>query len=180
MQKSVSDSEVYTYADGNALDVTTIKGTDRVFFLQEIEGQKYEITFGDGTVGKALTDGNIIFIEYIVTQVSAANLASSFTPIGPVAGRSAGSYVLTTAEAANGGADIQDITSLQLQAPKLYQAQKRATTKADYKAIILEQRSDIESITVYGGEDADAVQYGKVFIALKPAGSAPTYSATAK
>ena len=64
VQKSVSDSEVYTYADGNALDVTTIKGTDRVFFLQEIEGQKYEITFGDGTVGKALIDGNIIFIEY--------------------------------------------------------------------------------------------------------------------
>ena len=180
VQKSVSDSEVYTYADGNALDVTTIKGTDKVFFIQEVEDQKYEITFGDGTIGKSLVDGNVIFIEYIVTKGSEANLASTFVAIATVAGQSTGSYVLTTAEAANGGADIQDITSLQFQAPKLYQAQKRATTKADYKAIILEQRSDIESITVYGGEDADPVQYGKVFIALKPAGSASTYSATAK
>ena len=180
VQKSVNDSEVYTYTDGNSLDVTTIKGTDKVFFLQEIENQKYEITFGDGTVGKSLTDGNIIFIEYIVTQGTDANFSSTFSAVATVAGQSTGSYVLTTADAATGGADIQDITSLQFQAPKLYQAQNRATTTADYKAIILEQRSDIESITVYGGEDADPVQYGKVFIALKPAGSATTYSTTAK
>jgi hypothetical protein len=180
VQKSVNDSEVYTYKDGNSLDVTTIKGTDKVFFLQEVENQKYEITFGDGTVGQALTDGNIVFVEYIVTNGTVGNFASTFSAVATVANQSTGSYVLTTADAATGGADIQDITSLQFQAPKLYQAQNRATTTADYKAIILEQRSDIESITVYGGEDADPVQYGKVFIALKPAGSASTYSATAK
>ena len=180
VQKSVSDSEVYTYSDGNSLDVTTIKGTDRVYFIQEVEGQKYEIIFGDGTVGKSLTDGNIIFIEYMVTKGTAANLASSFTAVGTVATLSSGNYVLTTADNATGGADIQSITSLQFQAPKLYQAQNRATTKADYKAIILEKRSDIESITVYGGEDADPVQYGKVFIALKPTGTSTTFSIVAK
>ena len=171
VQKSVGDSDVNTYTDGNAVDVTTIKGTDKVYFLQEVEGQKYEITFGDGAVGKQLSDGNIIFIEYIITNGTAGNFASTFTAVGSVAGLSSSQYVITTNENATGGSDIQSINSLKFQAPKLYQAQNRATTKYDYKAIILEQRPDIESITVYGGEDADPVQYGKVFIAVKPSGN---------
>ena len=179
VQNSSSDSTVYTYSDGNAVDVTTIKGTDKVFFLQEVESQKYEITFGDGAVGKQLSDGNIIFIEYIVTGGTLANKASTFTASGSVAGLTSANYILTTSTDATGGADIQTTTSLKFLAPKLYQAQKRATTKDDYKAILLEQRPDIESITVYGGEDADPVQYGKVFIAVKPVGSA-SFSTTAK
>ena len=179
VQNSSSDSTVYTYSDGNAVDVTTIKGTDKVFFLQEVESQKYEITFGDGAVGKQLSDGNIIFIEYIVTSGTLANKASTFTASGSVAGLTSANYILTTSTDATGGADIQTTTSLKFLAPKLYQAQKRATTKDDYKAILLEQRPDIESITVYGGEDADPVQYGKVFIAVKPVGSA-SFSTAAK
>ena len=179
VQNSSSDSTVYTYSDGNAVDVTTIKGTDKVFFLQEVESQKYEITFGDGAVGKQLSDGNIIFIEYIVTGGTLANKASTFTASGSVAGLTSANYILTTSTDATGGADIQTTTSLKFLAPKLYQAQKRATTKDDYKAILLEQRPDIESITVYGGEDADPVQYGKVFIAVKPVGSA-SFSTAAK
>lgn len=179
VQNSSSDSTVYTYSDGNAVDVTTIKGTDKVFFLQEVESQKYEITFGDGAVGKQLSDGNIIFIEYIVTSGTLANKASTFTASGSVAGLTSANYILTTSTDATGGADIQTTPSLKFLAPKLYQAQKRATTKDDYKAILLEQRPDIESITVYGGEDADPVQYGKVFIAVKPVGSA-SFSTAAK
>ena len=179
VQNSSSDSTVYTYSDGNAVDVTTIKGIDKVFFLQEVESQKYEITFGDGAVGKQLSDGNIIFIEYIVTGGTLANKASTFTASGSVAGLTSANYILTTSTDATGGADIQTTTSLKFLAPKLYQAQKRATTKDDYKAILLEQRPDIESITVYGGEDADPVQYGKVFIAVKPVGSA-SFSTAAK
>ena len=179
VQNSSSDSTVFTYTDGNAVDVTTIKGTDKVFFLQEVESQKYEITFGDGAVGKQLSDGNIILIEYIITSGTLANKASSFTAVGTVAGLSSANYTLTTNTNSTGGADIQTIASLKFQAPKLYQAQKRATTKDDYKAILLEQRPDIESITVYGGEDADPVQYGKVFIGVKPIGS-NVFSNTAK
>ena len=179
VQNSSSDSTVFTYTDGNAVDVTTIKGTDKVFFLQEVESQKYEITFGDGAVGKQLSDANIIFIEYIITSGTTANKASSFTAVGTVAGLSSANYTLTTNTNATGGADIQTIDSLKFLAPKLYQAQKRATTKGDYKAILLEQRPDIESITVYGGEDADPVQYGKVFIGVKPIGS-NIFSNTAK
>ena len=179
VQNSSSDSTVFTYTDGNAVDVTTIKGTDKVFFLQEVESQKYEITFGDGAVGKQLSDGNIIFIEYIITAGTLANKASVFTAVATVAGLTSANYTLTTNTDATGGADIQTVESLKFQAPKLYQAQKRATTKDDYKAILLEQRPDIESITVYGGEDADPVQYGKVFIGVKPIGS-NVFSNTAK
>ena len=171
VQNSSSDSTVFTYTDGNAQDVTTIKGTDRVFFIQEIEDKKYELTFGDGAVGKQLSDGNVIFIEYIVTNGTLANKASVFTASGSVAGLNSGDYTMVTNTNAIGGADIQTISSLKWQAPKLYQAQNRATTRDDYKAILLEERPDIESITTYGGEDADPVQYGKVFIAVKPAGN---------
>ena len=171
VQTSVGDSTVATYNDGNSYDVTTIRGFDKVYFLQEIEGQKYELTFGDGSVGKQLSDGNIIFIEYVVTTGTAANLASTFTALGSVAGLNSADYVLTTHTNATGAADIQTIESLQFQAPKLFAAQGRACTKEDYKAIVLAGRSDIESIVVYGGEDASPVQYGKVFIAVKPFGN---------
>ena len=171
VQKSSVDSSVETYKDGNSYDVTTIKGTDKVYFLQEVEGQKYELTFGDGAVGKQLSDGNIIFIEYIVTTGTDANLASTFTAVGSVAGLNSGQYVLTTNAVATGASDIQTLESIQYQAPKLYAAQGRACTKEDYKAIVLDGRPDIESITVVPGEDASPVQYGKVFIAVKPQGN---------
>jgi len=170
VQKSSSNSEVYSYQDGNSLDITMIKGKDRVFFLQEVEGGKYEITFGDDVIGQALNDGNIIFIEYITTNGSDANFASSFISVGKIAGLASDEYILSTNESASGGSDKQSITSLQYQAPKLYQAQGRAITKSDYKAIVLQQRPDVESIIVYGGEEAEEVQYGRVFIAVKLTG----------
>jgi hypothetical protein len=178
VQNSSTDSGVEIFKNGNSIDVNTIKGSDRVFFLNEIENKKYELTFGDGAVGRQLSDGNIIFIEYIVTSGTTVDKASTFTAAGSVAGLNSESYTLTTNQAANGGADIQSIKSIQYQAPKLYQAQRRATTRDDYKAIILEQRPDIESLVVYGGEDADPVQYGKVFIGLKPNGNNTFSTAT--
>jgi hypothetical protein len=171
IQTSAADSTVVPYKDGNSFDVTTIKGTDRVYFLQEVEGQKYEMTFGDGAVGKQLSDGNIVFIEYIVTSGTDANFASTFTAVGSVGGLNSGNYTLTTNAVATGGSDIQNIESLQFQAPKLFAAQGRACTKEDYEAIVLDGRPDIESIVVVPGENADPVQYGKVFIAVKPSGN---------
>ena len=179
VQTSASDSTVVTYADGNALDITTITSTQKVYFLQEVEEQKYEIFFGDGAVGKQLADGNIIFIEYLITNGVAGNKASSFTASGTVAGLTSANYTLTVATAATGGAVIESIRSLKNNAPKLYQAQKRSTTKEDYKALLLGERTDIESLTVYGGEEASPPVYGKVYIAIKPTGNT-SYSNTTK
>ena len=179
VQNSSSDSTVVAWADGNSLDVTTITSSQKVYFLQEVEEGKYELIFGDGAVGKQLSDGNIIFIEYLVTGGVAANQASSFTAVGSVAGLTSANYTLTIATAASGGAVSESINSLKNNAPKLYQAQKRATTKDDYKSILLAERNDIDSITIYGGEDASPPVYGKVYIAIKPAGNT-SYSNTAK
>ena len=178
VQNSSSDTAVTTWTNANALDVTTITSTQKVFWIQEVEEQKYEILFGDGAVGAQLADANIIFIEYLVTSGLASNKASSFTAVGTVAGLSSANYTLTVASAASGGAEIESVASLKTNAPKLYQAQKRATTKEDYKAILLGERSDIESITVYGGEDASPAVYGKVYIAVKPNGNTAFSAAT--
>ena len=179
VQNSASDTTVATWTDGNSLDVTTITSNQKVYFLQEVEEGKFEILFGDGAVGKQLADGNIIFIEYLVTKGISANKTSSFTAVGSVAGLSSANYTLTLASAASGGAASESITSLKNNAPKLYQAQKRATTKDDYKAILLAERNDIESLTVYGGEEANPPVYGKVYVAVKPTGNT-VYSNTTK
>ena len=179
IQNSGSDTTVVSWVDGNSLDVTTITSTQKVYFLQEVEEGKYELIFGDGAVGKQLEDGNVIFIEYLVTGGVTANKASTFTAVGSVAGLTSANYTLTLASAASGGATTESIRSLKNNAPKLYQAQKRATTKDDYKAILLAERSDIESITVFGGEDASPAVYGKVYIAVKPTGN-ESYSGTTK
>ena len=178
VQNSSSDTTVVTWTDGNSLDVTTITSNQKVYFLQEVEEGKYEIIFGDGAVGKQLADGNIIFIEYLVTKGIEANKANSFTAVGTVAGLSSGNYTLSVAAVATGGASAETISSLKNNAPKLYQAQKRATTKDDYKAILLGERNDIESLTVYGGEDASPAVYGKVYIAIKPTGNTAYSTAT--
>ena len=178
IQNSSGDSTTVVWTDGNALDVTTITSTQKVYFIQEVEDQKYEVIFGDGAVGKQLADGNIVIIEYLVTKGIDANKASSFTAVGTVAGLSAANYTLTVASVATGGSTIESVNSLKNNAPKLYQAQKRATTKDDYKAILLGERSDIESITVYGGEDASPAVYGKVYIAVKPLGNTVYSTAT--
>ena len=178
VQNSSSDSTVASWTDGNSLDVTTITSNQKVYFLQEVEEGKYEIIFGDGSVGKQLADGNIIFIEYLITKGIASNKASTFTAVGSVAGLTSANYTLTTASAASGGAAVESINSLKNNAPKLYQAQKRATTKDDYKSILLAERNDIESLTVYGGEDASPAVYGKVYIAIKPTGNTVYSEAT--
>ena len=171
VQNSASDTTVSTYSDGNSLDITTITSTDKVYFLQEVEDQRYEIFFGDGAVGKQLADANIVTIEYLVSNGINSNKASNFTAVSTVAGQTSSNFTLATAIASTGGALIQSVKSIRNTAPKLYQAQKRATTSEDYKAILLAERNDIESITVYGGEDASPAVYGKVFIAIKPIGN---------
>lgn len=179
VQTSASDSTLKVYTNANDIDVNTIGLADTVYWIEEIESNRYEIIFGDGSIGKQVEDGNIIFVEYMITNGRLANKAKDFVALGAVAGITSANYVLETNTAATGGADIQSDASLKFQAPKLYSAQGRATTREDYKAIIVQERPDIESITVYGGEDADPVQYGKVFIAVKPAGN-NTFSTTTK
>ena len=173
VQTSSTDTTTNTFTA--AKETTLITGTDKVYWIQEVEDEKWEIYFGDGTVGQALTDGNIITIEYHVTKGDAANKALTFKQSTTVGGLTSDLVTITTSQIASNGSAIQTKEDVAFLAPKLYSTQGRAVTTIDYKNVLLKERTDIDSITVWGGEDASPVAYGTVNIAIKP-NNASVYS----
>jgi len=163
VQASSSDSltRTYTLASG----ITGIDSTSEVFFLQEVEGGRFEVYFGDGVMGKAIADGNIVILDYINTNRDAPNGASSFTLSGTIGGFS--TAAVTTVSNANGGTGLESITSIKYNAPRDYSAQDRAVTAEDYKTLVKSLYANAQSVQVYGGEDAEVPDYGKVYISIK-------------
>ena len=163
VQESSSDSttSIHKLADG----ITGLDSTSKVFFLQEVENGRYEVSFGDGVLGKAIADGNIIIIDYINTNRAEANGASSFTLNGTIGGFS--NATVTTVDNANGGSDPETITSIKYNAPRDYTAQDRAVTADDYKVLVKSLYANAQAVQVYGGEDAAIPDYGKVYISIK-------------
>ena len=163
VQNSASDSitNTYTLASG----ITGLDATSKVYFLQEVEGGRYEIYFGDGVLGKKVEDGNIIILDYIVTNRDAANGADTFSLSGTVGGFS--DVTITTNSRAQGGDDPETVSSIKYNAPRDYTAQDRAVTAEDYKVLVKSIYANAQSVQVYGGEDADPVAFGKVYISIK-------------
>ena len=163
VQNSATDSTTFTYALNTS--ITDITSTSRVYFLQEIEDGKYEVYFGDGVLGNALNNGNIVTLEYIVSNTDEANGASSFSFSGAIGGFS--NIQVTTIANASGGAAAETIKSIKFNAPKRFSAQNRAVTLGDYKAIVSDIYPNVQSIRVWGGEDNDPPIYGRVYISIK-------------
>jgi hypothetical protein len=163
VQESSSDSTTSTYA--LATGITGLTSTSKVFFLQEVENGRYEVSFGDGVLGKAVADGNIIIMDYINTNRAEANGASSFTLNGEIGGFS--NATITTITNAAGGSGPETITSIKYNAPRDYTAQDRAVTADDYKVLVKSLYANAQSVQVYGGEDAAIPDYGKVYISIK-------------
>ena len=149
-----------------ATTLVDIVSTTTAFFIQETIDGKWEIYFGDGVLGKALTDGNIVILKYIITNKADANGATSFTPSGNIGGFS--DITVTTIGAAAGGADAENLESIKYNAPFNYAAQNRAVTAADYKTIVPTIYPNVESISVWGGEYNNPAVYGKVYISIRP------------
>jgi len=154
-----------------------VKSNSKVYFLQEIEDERYEIFFGDGIFGKALEDGNFITINYITSHGDSANGVSSFNFAGRVQyTRNSNTYnittgisLLTTGIIASGGETIESVESIRKFAPRIYATQNRAITANDYETLIPAKiYPETESISVFGGEDLVPPQFGKVFISIKP------------
>lgn len=164
VQNSASDSttEVYSLANG----YSELTGTTKAYFLQEVEDGKFEVYFGDGLLGKKLSDGNIVILEYIVTNKTEANGASSFALSGDIDGFS-NVTITTTSNAAN-GAEPQTKESIRYNAPLQYTAQDRAVTSKDYETIVKSVYPNAQSVSAWGGEDDETPQYGVVKIAIKP------------
>jgi len=154
-----------------------IDATSAVYYIQEIEDERYQIFFGDNNFGKSLEDGNFIVINYITTAGDSGNGVSSFTFNGRITyTRNAVDYtvtsgisLLTTGIISSGGEVIEAVDSIKKYAPRIYASQNRALTANDYEALIPSRiYPDTESISVFGGEDLIPPQYGKVFISIKP------------
>ena len=164
VQNSSTDTVINTYT--KATSITELDSTSKVYFLQEAEDGKFEVYFGDGVTGKALTNGNIIILKYVVTNKTAANGASSFSLSGNIGGFS--NVTLTINSNAANGAEPETNQSIKFNAPKSYAAQDRAVTVEDYKAKVKELYANTQSISAWGGEDAETPFYGRVYISINP------------
>lgn len=149
-----------------ATDLLEVSSTSNVFFIEESSDFKTDIKFGDGILGRKLKTGNIVIIDYNTCEGVLGNGANNFSVATTVGGYS--SATVSTNSKAEGGSDEETINSIRFNAPKHYNTQNRAVTKDDYKRIILRDYPLAESIVVYGGEEADPPEYGKVFIGVKP------------
>ena len=163
VQNSSSDATTNTYT--LATGITGLDSTSKVFFLQEIEGGRYEVYFGDGVLGTAIADGNIVIMDYIVCNRNAPNGATTFTLSGTIGGFS--NATVTTISNATNGSGPESIESIKYNAPRDYTAQDRAVTADDYKVLVKSLYANAQSVQVYGGEDAATPDYGKVYISIK-------------
>lgn len=157
--------EVYSLAK----NFTDLKSDTKAYFIQEGVDGRYEIYFGDGIVGAKLSGGNVVVIEWLSTNGDSGNAASIFTLAGNVQGNT-NATILTISKSAGGGAG-EDSDSIKFNAPLSYLAQNRVVTSDDYKTIILNNYANVETITVWGGEENDPPQYGKAYISIKPKNS---------
>jgi len=149
-----------------ASDLLEVSSTSNVFFIEEGTDFLTEVKFGDGVLGRKLKTGNIVIIDYNVSSGSLGNGANNFAVASTAGGYS--TVTLVTNDKAEGGSDEESINSIRFNAPRHYNTQNRAVTTDDYKRIVLRDYPLAESIVVYGGEDADPPEYGKVFIGIKP------------
>ena len=164
VQNSDSDTTSNTYT--KATSITELDSTSKVFFLQEAEDGQYEIYFGDGVIGKALEDGNIISISYVVTNKTEANGATSFSLSGSISGFN--DVTLTINSSAQGGNEPEALQSIKQNASSFYSAQDRAVTVEDYKTKVKQLYANTQSVSAWGGEDAETPFYGRVYISILP------------
>ncbi len=164
IQTSATNSNLHTYTAAN--DTTTVNSTANVYFLEEDEEGRFDVTFGDGIIGRALVTGNIVILSSLVADGDAPNGAKTFSPVSGVGGYS--NVVVTTLNSAIGGAERDSIETIKFNAPKNYQAQNRAVTINDYKRLLERDYPAAESVIAWGGEEHDPPVYGKVYLAIKP------------
>ena len=166
---SSTTNEIYSLYN----NILQVDSTSKLFLIQEIEDEQYEILFGDGIIGKKPPAGAIVTVTYIVTNGRLGNNARNFSFVGILRDDTdttitSGISVLTTQQKSENGDGIEDVSSIKYLAPRIYSSQYRAVTANDYTGIIPFVYPNVESVTAYGGEELDPPEYGKVFISIKP------------
>ena len=172
VQTSSTDTTSTTYTE--ATDITQVTADSAVYFLQEVEAGLFEVYFGDGIIGKALSDDNIIILTYIVSNKSVANGAALFSNATSIGGVS--DIAVATVSAASAGSEPETLQSIKYNAPLSYASQGRCVTAEDYKVYAKRFFPNTQSVQVFGGESGSfdtslgavsTPEYGKVFISIK-------------
>ena len=161
-----------------ATSIFGITSEDPVFWVQETEGERYELIFGDGVFGKALQAGNYIEISCVVSNGESANAVNDVRPIGQFVSTrdnnliTGGIGLIKVETPSFGGKDIESVSSIKKYATQIYASQNRAVTASDYEAIIPRLYPESESVSVFGGEELSPPQFGKVYVSIKPVNGA--------
>ena len=166
--ETATASDIYNRVD----TVTNLTATTRAYFLSEGEDMRFQVKFGDDSVGRALKDGEVVNLEYLVTSGKKANEVKAFNFIGSLVDSqgqtySANSTTLTVNHRAQLGSDAETVESIKYNAPRYYSAQYRAVTAQDYALITQRIYNNADSVVAYGGDSLNPPIYGKVFIAIK-------------
>ena len=153
--------------------LVSVTSTSPIYFLQESDGERYELLFGDGIFGQKLQEPNYITASYIITNGEDGNGISGFSFAGQIADNNgnpitSGISLLSTNTASKGGSDIESVESVRKYSTQIYSSQYRAVTAADFEAIVPQIYPETESVTAFGGEDLVPPVYGKVFVSIKP------------
>tara|TARA_B100000424_G_scaffold89351_1_gene66860 strand:- start:3370 stop:5283 length:1914 start_codon:yes stop_codon:yes gene_type:complete len=169
-----SSTDTFTTTFTKATDITQVTSDSNVYFLQETFGGKFEVYFGDGVIGKKVTDNNIVILQYVVTNETKANGALKWTNSGAIA--TVSDVDVIRVQQAAGGSTPETLQSIKQNAPLDYAAQGRCVTTSDYEVYVKKLFANTKSVSVWGGETGsydtslgvvDTPEYGKVYISVK-------------
>ena len=169
-----SEASTVTRKYSQSESLFDINSDSPVYFIQEIEGERYELIFGDGIFGKKLEAPSFIEVSYLVTNGSLANGISNLNFSGKLTSSrdntavNSGISEITTLRDASNGESIENIESIKKYSTRIYSSQKRAVTTDDYEAIIPSLYPQTDAVSAFGGETLNPPQYGKVFVSIKP------------
>jgi|TARA_B100001939_G_scaffold16135_2_gene13545 hypothetical protein len=176
VQTSLQDATSTTFTQVTGL--TKLSNESAIYFLNETETGKFQVTFGDGVLGRKLQQGNIVILDYIVSNKSLSNGAKTFTPAGTIGGFS--DIQVTTKSVSQGGSEAETKESIRYNAPLQYTAQDRAVTTSDYEGKVLSIYPNAQSVSAWGGEDDETPVFGVVKIAIKAASGSTLTTQTKK
>ena len=164
-------SRKYTQSDS----LFNVTPTSPIYWVQEIQDERYELIFGDGVYGIKLESPSVIEVAYVVTDGEAGNGNSTFNFIGRITDTRTGNPIngavvspLTANTISSGGKSIESVESIKKYSTRIYASQNRAVTASDYEAIVPSIYPEAESVAAFGGEELSPPQFGKVFISIKP------------
>ena len=157
--------------------IVDVNSSSKIFFVEEVQDQKYEVIFGDDVFGRQLRNGEVIRLQYVISSGAEANNIRTFDFVGVISGKSNNldnliaisniNYSLKS-EFSDGGSEFENIRSIKYAAPRKYASQERAVTISDYESIVRQIYSNTDLIKVIGGESFNPPRFGKVYIAIKP------------